>query len=210
VSAAPFGSPGILPIAWTYIAMMGREGLTKATQVAILNANYMAKRLEKHYSILYRGESGLVAHEFILDLREFKESAGVEAMDVAKRLMDYGFHAPTVSFPVAGTLMVEPTESESKQELDRLCEALILIRAEIQEIVDGRQPRTHNVLKNAPHTAAVVTATEWKRPYSREQAAFPASWVKHSKFWPSVSRIDEAYGDRHLVCSCPPMENYQS
>ncbi|MBL8073105.1 MAG: aminomethyl-transferring glycine dehydrogenase [Nitrospira sp.] len=210
VSAAPFGSPGILPISWTYIAMMGREGLTKATQVAILNANYMAKRLEKHYSILYRGESGLVAHEFILDLREFKESAGIEAMDVAKRLMDYGFHAPTVSFPVAGTLMIEPTESESKQELDRLCEALILIRAEIQEIVDGCQPRTNNILKNAPHTAASVIATEWNRPYSREQAAFPAPWVRQSKFWPSVSRIDEAYGDRHLVCSCPPMETYQN
>ncbi|HMS85952.1 MAG TPA: aminomethyl-transferring glycine dehydrogenase [Nitrospira sp.] len=210
VSAAPFGSPSILPISWTYIAMMGREGLTKATQVAILNANYMAKRLEKHYSILYRGDSGLVAHEFILDLREFKETTGVEAMDVAKRLMDYGFHAPTVSFPVVGTLMVEPTESESKHELDRLCEALILIRAEIQEIVDGRQPRVNNVLKNAPHTAASVTATEWNRPYSREQAAFPAPWVKQSKFWPSVSRIDEAYGDRHLVCSCPPIESYQS
>jgi glycine dehydrogenase len=210
VSAAPFGSPSILPISWVYIALMGRDGLTKATQVAILNANYMAKRLEKHYSILYRGDSGLVAHEFILDLREFKESAGVEAMDVAKRLMDYGFHAPTVSFPVAGTLMIEPTESEAKSELDRLCAALILIRAEIQEIVDGRQPRTNNVLKNAPHTAAIVTATEWNRPYSREQAAFPAPWLKNSKFWPSVSRIDEAYGDRHLVCSCPPMETYQS
>ncbi|MDK2744206.1 MAG: aminomethyl-transferring glycine dehydrogenase [Nitrospira sp. BO4] len=210
VSAAPFGSPSILPISWVYIALMGRDGLTKATQVAILSANYMAKRLEKHYSILYKGDSGLVAHEFILDLREFKESAGVEAMDVAKRLMDYGFHAPTVSFPVAGTLMVEPTESEAKGELDRLCEALVLIRAEIQEIVDGRQPRTNNLLKNAPHTAAIVTATEWNRPYSREQAAFPAPWLKHSKFWPSVSRIDEAYGDRHLVCSCPPMETYQS
>jgi glycine dehydrogenase len=210
VSAAPFGSPSILPISWVYIALMGREGLTKATQVAILNANYMAKRLEKHYSILYRGDSGLVAHEFILDLREFKESTGVEAMDVAKRLMDYGFHAPTVSFPVAGTLMVEPTESESKSELDRFCEALILIRAEIQDIADGRQPRDNNVLKNAPHTAATVTATEWNRPYSREQAAFPAPWLRHSKLWPSVSRIDEAYGDRHLVCSCPPMETYQS
>jgi len=209
VSAAPFGSPSILPISWVYIALMGRDGLTKATQVAILTANYMAKRLEKHYPILYRGDSGLVAHEFILDLREFKESAGIEAMDVAKRLMDYGFHAPTVSFPVAGTLMVEPTESEAKSELDRLCEALILIRAEIQEIVDGRQPRTNNLLKNAPHTASVVTATEWNRPYSREQAAFPAPWLKHSKFWPSVSRIDEAYGDRHLVCSCPPIESYQ-
>jgi glycine dehydrogenase len=210
VSAAPFGSPSILPISWMYIALMGREGLTKATQVAILNANYMAKRPEKHFSTLYRGDSGLVAHEFILDLREFKESAGVEAMDVAKRLMDYGFHAPTVSFPVVGTLMVEPTESESKSELDRLCEALILIRAEIQDIADGRQPRANNVLKNAPHTAAIVTATEWNRPYSREQAAFPAPWLRHSKFWPSVSRVDEAYGDRHLVCSCPPMETYES
>ena len=210
ISAAPFGSPSILPISWTYIAMMGRDGLTKATQVAILNANYMAKRLEKHYSVLYTGDSGLVAHEFILDLREFKESAGVEAMDVAKRLMDYGFHAPTVSFPVAGTLMIEPTESEAKSELDRFCEALILIRAEIQDIVDGRQPRTNNLLKNAPHTAAVVTATEWNRPYGREQAAFPAPWTRNSKFWPSVSRIDEAYGDRHLICTCPPIESYQS
>lgn len=209
VSAAPFGSPNILPISWVYIALMGRDGLTKATQVAILNANYMAKRLEKHYPILYRGESGLVAHEFILDLREFKDSAGIEAMDVAKRLMDYGFHAPTVSFPVAGTLMIEPTESEAKSELDRLCEAFILIRAEIQEIIDGRQPRTNNLLKNAPHTASVVAATEWNRPYGRERAAFPAPWLKHSKFWPSVSRIDEAYGDRHLVCSCPPIERYQ-
>ena len=210
IAAAPFGSASILPISWVYIAMMGRDGLTKATQVAILNANYMAKRLEQYFSILYGGDAGLVAHEFILDLREFKESAGVEAMDVAKRLMDYGFHAPTVSFPVAGTLMVEPTESESKAELDRLCDALIRIRAEIQEIVDGRQPRTNNVLKNAPHTAAIVTATEWNLPYSREQAAFPTPWVAYNKFWPSVSRIDEAYGDRHLVCSCPPMESYQS
>jgi glycine dehydrogenase len=209
VSAAPFGSASILPISWAYIALMGRDGLTKATTVAILNANYMAKRLEKYYSILYTGTSGMVAHEFILDLRQFKESAGIEAMDVAKRLMDYGFHAPTVSFPVAGTLMIEPTESESKAELDRFCEALILIRSEIQDIAEGRQPRTNNLLKNAPHTAAVVTATEWNRPYSREQAAFPAPWVKLNKFWPSVSRIDEAYGDRHLVCSCPPIETYQ-
>jgi glycine dehydrogenase len=210
VSAAPYGSPSILPISWVYIALMGRDGLTKATQVAILNANYMAKRLEKHYPILYTGTSGLVAHEFILDLRPFKESAGVEAMDVAKRLMDYGFHAPTVSFPVAGTLMIEPTESEAKGELDRLCEALISIRAEIQEIAEGRQPRTNNLLKNAPHTASAVTANEWDRPYSREQAAFPAPWLRQNKFWPSVGRIDEAYGDRHLVCSCPPMESYQS
>jgi glycine dehydrogenase len=210
VSAAPFGSAGILAISWVYIALMGRDGLTKATQVAILNANYMAKRLEKHFSILYTGGAGLVAHEFILDLREFKESAGVEAMDVAKRLMDYGFHAPTVSFPVAGTLMIEPTESETKAELDRLCEALILIRAEIQDIIDGRQPRTNNLLKNAPHTATTVAATEWQRPYSREQAAFPAPWLGSNKFWPSVSRIDEAFGDRHLVCTCPPIESYQS
>lgn len=208
VSAAPYGSPSIVTISWVYIALMGRDGLTKATQVAILNANYMAKRLEKYYPILYRGTAGFVAHEFILDLRQFKETAGVEAMDVAKRLMDYGFHAPTVSFPVAGTLMIEPTESESRAELDRFCEALILIHAEIQAIVEGRQPRTNNLLKNAPHTAQVVTASEWTRPYSREQAAFPAPWVRDHKFWPSVSRIDEAYGDRHLVCTCPPIESY--
>ena len=210
VSAAPFGSASILPISWVYLALMGRNGLTKATQVAILNANYMAKRLEKHYSILYTGGAGFVAHEFILDLRQFKESAGVDAMDVAKRLMDYGFHAPTVSFPVVGTLMIEPTESESKAELDRFCDALILIRAEIQDIADGRQPRSTNLLKNAPHTVSIVTATAWNRPYSREQAAFPAPWVRNNKFWPSVGRIDEAYGDRHLVCSCPPIEAYQS
>src|SRR5215813_4065636 len=210
VSAAPYGSPSILTISWVYIALMGRDGLTEATQVAILNANYMAKRLEKHYPILYTGTSGFVAHEFILDLRQFKETASVEAMDVAKRLMDYGFHAPTVSFPVAGTLMIEPTESESKAELDRFCEALILIHAEIQEIAEGRQPRTNNLLKNAPHTAKIVTATEWDRPYSREKAAYPAPWVYDHKFWPFVGRIDEAYGDRHLVCTCPPMESYSS
>jgi glycine dehydrogenase len=208
VSAAPYGSPSIVTISWVYIALMGRDGLTKATQVAILSANYMAKRLEKYYPVLYTGTSGFVAHEFILDLRQFKETAGIEAMDVAKRLMDYGFHAPTVSFPVAGTLMIEPTESETRDELDRYCEALISIHAEIQDIVEGRQPRTSNVLKNAPHTAQVVTATEWNRPYSREQAAFPAPWVRDHKFWPSVSRIDEAYGDRNLVCTCPPTDTY--
>jgi glycine dehydrogenase len=208
VSAAPHGSASILPISWVYIALMGRDGLKKATQVAILNANYMAKRLEKHYSIVYTGTTGHVAHEFILDLRPFKETSGVEAMDVAKRLMDYGFHAPTVSFPVAGTLMIEPTESEAKAELDRFCEAMIAIRAEIQEIADGRQPRTNNVLKNAPHTATTVTATDWNRPYTREQAAFPTPSVRANKFWPAVSRIDEAYGDRHLICTCPPMDSY--
>jgi glycine dehydrogenase len=208
VSAAPYGSPSIVTISWVYIALMGRDGMTKATQVAILSANYMAKRLEKYYPILYTGPSELVAHEFILDLRQFKEAAGIEVMDVAKRLMDYGFHAPTVSFPVAGTLMIEPTESESKAELDRFCEAMIFIHAEIQDIAEGRQPRTNNLLKNAPHTAQVVAANEWNRPYSREQAAFPAPWVRDHKFWPSVSRIDEAYGDRHLVCTCPPTDTY--
>lgn len=206
VSAAPYGSPSILTISWVYIALMGREGLTKATQIAILNANYMAKRLEKYYPVLYSGTRGFVAHEFILDLRPLKESSGVEAMDVAKRLMDYGFHAPTVSFPVAGTLMIEPTESEVKGELDRLCDALIAIRAEIQDIADGQQPRVGNLLKNAPHTALAVTASEWTKPYSREQAAFPAPWVRDNKFWPSVGRIDEAYGDRNLFCTCPPMD----
>ena len=203
VSAAPYGSPSIVTISWVYIALMGRDGLTKATQVAILSANYMAKRLEKYYPILYTGTSGFVAHEFILDLRQFKETAGIEAMDVAKRLMDYGFHAPTVSFPVPGTLMIEPTESETREELDRYCEALISIHGEIQDIIEGRQPRTNNLLKNAPHAAQVVTANEWSRPYSREQAAFPASWVRHHKFWPSVSRIDEAYGDRNLDLHVP-------
>jgi len=210
IAAAPYGSPSILTISWVYIALMGGDGLTKATQVAILNANYMARRLEKYFPVLYTGKQGFVAHEFILDLRSFKESAGVEVMDVAKRLMDYGFHAPTVSWPVPGTLMIEPTESESKAELDRFCDALIAIRGEIQEIVEGRQPRDNNALKNAPHTAEAVTATDWKHPYSREQAAFPAPWVRDHKFWPAVARIDDAYGDRHLICTCPPMESYQS
>jgi glycine dehydrogenase len=208
VSAAPYGSPSIVTISWVYIALMGRDGLTKATQVAILSANYMAKRLEKYYPVLYTGTSGFVAHEFILDLRPFKETTGIEAMDVAKRLMDYGFHAPTVSFPVAGTLMIEPTESETRAELDRFCDALISIHAEIQDVVEGRQPRTNNLLKNAPHTAQVVAADEWNRPYSRERAAFPAPWVRDHKFWPSVSRVDEAYGDRNLVCTCPPTDTY--
>jgi glycine dehydrogenase len=208
VSAAPYGSPSILPISWVYIALMGAAGLTKATKVAILNANYMAKRLEKYFPVLYTGKQGFVAHEFILDVRQAKASAGVEVMDIAKRLMDYGFHAPTVSFPVPGTLMIEPTESESKAELDRFCDALIAIRGEIQEIENGIAPRDNNVLKHAPHTAQAVTATDWKHPYSREQAAFPAPWTRESKFWPAVARIDDAYGDRNLICTCPPMDGY--
>jgi glycine dehydrogenase len=208
VSAAPWGSPSILVIPWVYIACMGPDGLTRATQVAILSANYMAKRLEPHYPVLYKGVRGTVAHEFILDLRRLKEQTGIDAIDVAKRLMDYGFHAPTVSFPVAGTLMVEPTESESKDELDRLCDALIAIRKEIADVADGRADRQDNPVKNAPHTAAMVTATDWNHAYSREQAAFPAPWTRKHKFWPSVGRIDDVYGDRNLVCSCVPIEAY--
>ncbi len=206
VAAAPYGSASILPISWVYIALMGAEGLTKATQVAILNANYMAKRLEKHYPVLYTGRHGYVAHEFIVDVRQFKETAGVEVNDLAKRLMDFGFHAPTMSFPVAGTLMIEPTESESKAELDRFCDAMIAIRGEIQEIIEGRMPRDNNLLKQAPHTAQAVAATAWPHPYSREQAAFPAPWVREHKVWPAVARIDNAYGDRNLFCTCPPVE----
>jgi glycine dehydrogenase len=208
VSAAPYGSPSILPISFAYIAMMGGAGLTRATQIAILNANYMAERLAPHYPILYRGAHGRVAHEFILDCRPFKKSAGIEAEDIAKRLMDYGFHAPTMSFPVPGTLMVEPTESEPKAELDRFCDAMIAIRAEIAAVESGAMDKADNPLKLAPHTAAAVTATEWGRSYSREQAAFPAPWLREHKYWPPVARVDNAYGDRHLVCSCPPMDAY--
>ncbi|HEY6191291.1 MAG TPA: aminomethyl-transferring glycine dehydrogenase [Bacteroidota bacterium] len=208
VSAAPWGSAGILVISWAYIAMMGAEGLTEATSIAILNANYMAKRLQDHYPILYRGGAGTVAHEFILDARQLKATAGVEAEDIAKRLMDYGFHAPTVSFPVAGTLMIEPTESEDKGELDRYCEALIDIRREIEEIERGSADKIDNLLKNAPHTAGMIAADDWKHPYSRERAAFPAPWTRQRKFWPAVGRVNSAYGDRHLVCTCPPVEEY--
>ncbi len=208
VSAAPWGSPMVLPISYGYIELMGGDGLTRATALAILNANYMAKRLSAHFELLFSGERGTVAHEFILDLRPLEHSSGVTAEDVAKRLMDYGFHAPTLSFPVAGTLMIEPTESESKAELDRLCEALIAIRAEIRALEQQRMDRLDNPLKNAPHTAAEVVASEWKHPYSREQAAFPAPWTREHKFWPSVKRIDNGYGDRNLICTCPPMEAY--
>ncbi|HEX8819900.1 MAG TPA: aminomethyl-transferring glycine dehydrogenase [Archangium sp.] len=210
VSAAPWGSASILVISWMYIAMMGAEGLTKATKLAILNANYIAERLQPHYPVLYRGKRGRVAHECIVDVRQLKKTAGIEVEDVAKRLMDYGFHAPTVSFPVAGTLMIEPTESESKAEIDRLCDALIAIRGEIREIEEGKAPKDNNVLKNAPHTARVMTAPEWNRPYSREQAAFPAPWVADHKFWPSVGRLNNVLGDRKLVCSCPSIEEYMT
>jgi glycine dehydrogenase len=208
VSAAPYGSASILLISWMYIRMMGPDGLTHATRLAMLNANYIARRVEKHYPTLYRGEHGTVAHECILDPRPLKATAGIEVEDIAKRLMDYGFHAPTVSFPVAGTLMVEPTESEPKAELDRFCDALIAIREEIAEIEAGKQPKDDNLLKNAPHTAEVVTADEWKHPYSRTRAAFPSPAVRHRKFWPFVSRVNNVLGDRKLVCSCPPIEDY--
>ena len=208
VSAAPWGSALILTISYAYIALMGGPGLREATEFAILNANYMAKRLEGHFDIVYRGKDGRVAHEFILDLRPFEKSAHVTAEDVAKRLMDYGFHAPTLSWPVAGTMMIEPTESESKAELDRLCDALIAIRGEIRAIEDERMDAEDNPLKNAPHTARHVTADRWDHAYSRELAAFPAPWNREFKFWPHVGRVDNGYGDRHLVCTCPPLEAY--
>lgn len=208
VSAAPWGSASILVISWMYIIMMGADGLTEATKIAILNANYIAKKLESYYPVLYQGKNGLVAHECILDLRSLKKSAQIEIDDVAKRLMDYGFHAPTVSWPVAGTIMVEPTESESKQELDRFCDALIAIREEVAAIESGKMDIHDNLLKNAPHTAESLIIGEWNHPYSREQAAYPALWNKEYKFWPSVGRIDAAFGDRNFVCSCLPMEAY--
>lgn len=207
VSAAPWGSASILAISYAYIAMMGGEGLTNSTRLAILNANYIKDRLSQHYKILYTGSNGRCAHEMIVDCRDFKK-AGIEVEDIAKRLMDYGFHAPTVSFPVAGTLMIEPTESETKEELDRFIDALISIRAEIAEVESGQQPKDNNVLKNAPHTAAIIIADSWDRPYSREKAAYPLAFVRDAKFWPSVSRVDNAYGDRNLVCSCLPIEEY--
>ncbi len=203
VAAAPFGSPSILPISWMYIAMMGAAGLKRATQVAILSANYMAKRLESHYPILFRGRHGTVAHEFVLDARALKKEAGIEVDDIAKRLMDFGFHAPTMSWPVPGTLMIEPTESESRAELDRFCEAMIAIRAEISAIAAGEFDAQRNPLKNAPHTAADLTSDAWDHPYSRDRGAFPAPGLKEHKYWPPVSRIDNAAGDRHLVCTCP-------
>ena len=208
VSSAPWGSASILTISHAYIRMMGAEGLKEATALAILNANYIKERLKEHFPVLYTGKSGRSAHEFIIDLRGFKQSAGIEAADVAKRLMDYGFHAPTMSFPVPGTLMIEPTESESKAELDRFCDAMIGIRNEIREIEEGRADRESNLLKHAPHTMRVVLNEAWERPYSREQAAFPQPRLRFNKFWPAASRVDDAYGDRNLVCSCLPIEAY--
>jgi glycine dehydrogenase len=210
VSAAPWGSASILLISWAYIALLGREGVRHATRIALLNANYMALRLEDHYDVLFRGANGRVAHEFILDLRPLRKATGVTEEDVAKRLMDYGYHAPTMSWPVPGTIMVEPTESEVKAELDRFCDALISIRAEIQQVEMGLADAEDNPLKNAPHTAAVVTAEAWPHVYPREQAAFPAPWTREHKFWPSVGRVDNAYGDRNLVCACPPVESYDT
>jgi glycine dehydrogenase len=208
VSAAPWGSASILPISMMYIDMMGGEGLTYATKIAILNANYVAARLEAHYPVLYKGANGRIAHECIIDPRGLKASAGVEVEDISKRLMDYGFHAPTVSFPVPGTLMIEPTESESKAELDRFCDALIMIREEVQAIERGTSDRDDNPLKHAPHTMNAVVSDSWSHAYGREQAAFPAPWTHHHKFWPSVGRVESAYGDRHLVCSCLPTDAY--
>jgi glycine dehydrogenase len=207
VSAAPWGSSSILLISYGYIRMLGGEGVRSATMHAILNANYLKARLEPYYPVLYARPNGRVAHELIFDLRQFKAS-GIDEMDVAKRLMDYGFHAPTVSFPVAGTLMVEPTESEDKAELDRFCDAMIQIRREIDAVIGGRWSRDDNPLRNAPHTAEAVAATEWTHPYSREEAAFPLPFVCANKFWPPVGRIDNPYGDRNLFCSCPAVETF--
>ena len=209
VSAAPWGSASILPISWVYIRMMGAEGLTRASEVAILSANYIARRLEEHFPVLYRAANGTVAHECIIDTRGLKATAGIEVEDIAKRLIDYGFHAPTVSFPVAGTLMIEPTESEPLEEVDRFCEAMIAIREEIARIERGEMDRADNPLKHAPHPAEVVIADGWDRSYSREEAVYPVPAVRERKFWPAVSRVESAYGDRNLVCSCPPVEDYE-
>jgi glycine dehydrogenase len=210
VSSAPYGSASILPISWAYIALMGGEGLAEATKVAILNANYIAHRLKDHYPILYTGSTGNVAHECILDIRPIKEASGVTEEDVAKRLIDYGFHAPTMSFPVAGTLMVEPTESESLEELDRFCDAMIAIREEITAVQEGRLDPKDNPLANAPHTLADVTATHWDHPYSRELAAYPVDSLRRYKYWAPVNRVDNVYGDRNLFCACPAIDSYRA
>jgi len=208
ISAAPWGSALILLISYAYIKMLGAEGLTDSTKYAILNANYIKERLAGSFDVLYSGENGRAAHEMILDCRPFKKEVGIEVTDIAKRLMDYGFHAPTVSFPVAGTVMVEPTESEGKAELDRFCDAMLSIRKEISAIAAGNADAANNVMKNAPHTQAMICSDSWDMPYSRSQAAFPLDFVADNKFWPSVRRVDDAYGDRNLVCTCEPIESY--
>jgi glycine dehydrogenase len=210
VSAAPYGSASILLISYAYMKMLGSEGMKRSTEIAILNANYMKARLEKEFKILYTGKNGTCAHEFIVDLRPYKQSAGIEAEDVAKRLMDYNFHAPTMSFPVPGTIMIEPTESEDKNELDRFCDALLHIRNEIRLIETGQIDKTDNPLKNAPHTQFEITSNEWTHPYTRQEAAFPLEYVKLNKFWPSVNRVNNTYGDRNLVCTCEPIDSYTS
>jgi glycine dehydrogenase len=206
VAAAPYGSASILGIPWIYLCLMGREGLTHATKVAIANANYIARRLAPFFPVVYKGKNGLVAHECIIDLRQFKRTAGIEVEDVAKRLMDYGFHAPTMSWPVPGTMMIEPTESESKAELDRFCDAMISIYGEIRAIETGEADREDNVLKKAPHTAQDLLAESWDRSYSRESAAYPTTWTRVHKYWPPVGRIDNVYGDRNLFCTCVPVD----
>lgn len=209
VAAAPYGSPSILPISYGYIKMLGAEGLQKVAEAAILNANYLAASLKDTYGIVYTGETGMVGHEMILECRQFKSMANITEADIAKRLMDYGFHAPTLSFPVHGTLMVEPTESESLDELDRFIEAMLSIYDEIMEVKNGQADGENNPLHNAPHTAKVVTSDEWQRPYGRQKAAYPLEWIAENKFWPAVSRIDDGYGDRNLMCSCAPIEEYR-
>ena len=202
IAAAPYGSPGILPISWSYIAMMGAAGLKRATQIAILNANYMVRRLRDHYDIVFTNDNGYCAHEFIIDFRLFEKSAGLRIDDIAKRLMDYGFHSPTMSWPVPGTLMIEPTESEPMAELDRFCDAMIAIRSEIRAIEEGEADREDNVLRNAPHTIEMIGADEWLHPYDRADAAWPLPWLRGRKFWPPVARVDNPHGDRNLICSC--------
>ena len=210
VSAAPWGSAGVLPISWSYMALLGSKGMKTSTAVAILNANYMAKLLDEHYPVLYRGENGLNAHEFIIDLRPIRKESGITDEDVAKRLIDYGFHAPTMSWPVPGTLMIEPTESESKTELDRFCAAMIAIKDEIIAVTAGASNSENNVLKNAPHIARKIAADTWDHPYSRLAAAYPSEWLKDFKYWPPVGRIDNASGDRNLVCTCPSIKDYEN
>ncbi len=209
MSAAPWGSAGVLPISWMYIAMMGTKGLYQATANAILHANYIAQKLAPHFPILYTDKNGMVAHECIIDLRPIKETTGISVDDVAKRLIDYGFHAPTMSFPVAGTLMIEPTESESKAEIDRFCDAMIAIKSEINQVENDEIAESQSPLRNAPHTAYMVTGDKWQYVYSRETAAFPVESLKLNKYWAPVSRVDNVYGDRNLVCSCPSIESYE-